>query len=187
MSEVVLSNVRLSYVNVWEPRPNLTGVMKYSVSVLMEKKNKTAIATCEKAVKEAIDAAVKAGKLSKAQVSIVQNPLRDGTKEYEVEKKDANYKGLIFFNANSDNRPSVVDEHVNPIFDQEELYSGCWANVAVSFYFTNKGGEPKVAVGINHIMKTRDDERLDGRTNVTEAFAQFLNADTEGTDSGDLT
>ncbi|HSR01247.1 MAG TPA: ssDNA-binding protein, partial [Methylophilaceae bacterium] len=82
MSEVVLSNVRLSYVNVWEPRPNLAGVMKYSVSVLMEKKNKAAIATCEKAVKEAIDAAVKAGKLSKAQVSIVQNPLRDGTKEY---------------------------------------------------------------------------------------------------------
>lgn len=174
MSEVVLTNVRLSYVAVWEPKPNLAGQLKYSASIMVEKSNEAAMAICNKAVSDAINGAVTSGKISKAKSAIVLSPLRDGDKEVEVEKKTSDYAGFMFFNAYSDNRPSVVDEYAQPIFNQDEIYSGCWTNVAVSFYFTDKGGEPRVAVGLNHIMKTGDDDRLDGRTNVTDAFAAYI-------------
>lgn len=186
-NEIVLEHVRLSYIALWEPRPTLSGAMKYSASVMIPNKDKNAIAVCKKAIDDAIDGAIKTGKLSKAQRPIVQSPLRDGTKEFEVEKKDANYKGYMFFNAYSDSQPSIVDNQVNRIFDREEIYSGIIAAVAVSFYFTNKGGEPRVAVSLNHVLKEADADRLDGRTNVAEAFAKFVTADTEGITGGDLT
>lgn len=186
-NEIVLEKVRLSYVSLWEPRPTLSGAMKYCASVLIPQTDKNALAACKKAIEEAIDGAVKIGKLSKAQRTIVQSPLRDGTKEYEVEKKDANYKGYIFFNAYSDHQPSLVDSQVNRIFNREEIYSGIIAAVAVTFYFTNKGGEPRVAVSLNHVLKEADADRMDGRTNVAEAFAKFVTANTEGATGGDLT
>lgn len=174
MGEIAIGNVRFSYVSIWEPRANLAGQMKYGVSVLVPKADKKSVALCEKAISDAIDAGIAAGKLPKAQKKIVQSPLRDGDLEFEVQKKDENYQGMVFFNAYSDSMPSIVDKHGNPIIDRELTYSGMWGVVAVNFYFTNKGGEPRVAVGLNHVMKQRDDDRMDNRTNVADAFAAFI-------------
>ena len=54
------------------------------------------------------------------------------------------------------------------ITDKEEMYSGCYGNVAVSLYpyeFTGKYG---VGVGLNAIQKTKDGERLDGGTSLDD-------------------
>ena len=180
MAEVVIENVRLSYLNCWEPKPNLSGVLKYGASCLISQEDKPMLDRINKAISEAIQAAITAGKLNKAAAPSVLSPLRDGTAEYKMEKKDVSYNGFSFFNANSDNPPTVVDRNVQQIFDKDEVYSGCWANVAVSFYFTAAGGTPRVAVGLNHIMKLKDDDRLDGRTNVQDAFAKYAPVDDPG-------
>lgn len=174
MGEVILEECRLSYLNAAKSKPNKAGVPKYSASIMVPENNAATLALIKHAVKEAVEAAISGGELSPAQRSIVISPLRSGTQEYAVERKTADFNGFYFINAYSDNPPGLVDKNVQPILNPDELYSGIWANVAVNFYFTKKGGEPRVAVGLNHIMKLRDDDRLDGRTNVQDAFAKYV-------------
>lgn len=171
---VHLENVRLSYLNCWEPKPNKAGKPKFSASVMIPEDNVKALKVAKRAVEEAIDAAVKSGDLLKEQVEDVISPIRSGTAEYKKKKKSADFNGFYFVNAYSDNQPGVVDRRVRPILDREEMYSGVWAVVDVNFYFTDLGGTPRVAVGLNHILKLKDDDRLDGRTNVQDAFAKYV-------------
>ena len=54
------------------------------------------------------------------------------------------------------------------ITDKNEVYSGCYGNVAVSFYAYEFTGKYGVGVGLNGIQKTADGERLDGGTSVDD-------------------
>lgn len=184
MAEVIIENVRFSFVNIWDAKPNKAGVPKFSASIMIEEDNTSALKVVKKAINDAMDAAIEGGELTQARKPAVLSPLRSGSEEYMVEKKPSEYNGFYFFNAYSDNQPGIVDKRVKPILDKDEVYSGMWGNVAVSFYFTKKGGEARVAVGLNHVMKTKDDDRMDGRTNVTEAFKKYLQ---DANDGGDLT
>ena len=57
-TKVVTGEVRLSYANVWEPRPGMNGGKdKYSVSLIIPKSDTE---TIEK-IEAAIDAAIEAG------------------------------------------------------------------------------------------------------------------------------
>lgn len=190
MAEVVVENTRLSYVSLLEPKANLSGVLKYSASVIipleLNGKPNPMIKVVKGAVETAMNQAVAAGKLKEVMKPGVASPLRDGTAEYNMEKRDVSYNGSLFFNANANDRPSLVDSRMSPIMDPAEVYSGMWAHVAVSFYYTDKGGSPKVAVGLNHVMKIRDDTRLDGRTDVTQAFSKYAPEDEVPSDTSEL-
>lgn len=176
--EIVLDNVRLSYVNVWEPVMNQNGQLKYGTSVLIEDSNKKDLDKVRKTIEFVMEEAIRTGAISRAKKPVIESPLRNGSAEYKVEKQPKDYDGMWFFNARSNDQPSIVDESVSPIMDRSQVYSGCWGRVAVSFYFTDNGGVPRVAVGLNHLMKTKDDDRLDGRSNVLDVFKKYL-------DSGD--
>ena len=85
---------------------------------------------------------------------------------------------MIFLNANSTREPAVIDRRAQPIMDQDEVYSGCYANVKLSFYPFNSNGNQGVAVGLVAVQKVKDGERLAGGTG-TEGF-ETLDADTDG-------
>ena len=171
--EIVLYNVRLGFANVWEPVADDNGNLKYSAAVIMPDDNPKHLEKCNEAIHAVIESAIDHGKLGKAKRKAVELPLRDGTEEVEMGKKDSSFNGSHFFNARSNRQPSLVDRQKQEITDTDEIYSGVWANVAVSFYFTKNGGTPRVAVGLNHIQKWRDDERTDGRSNVNEVFDSY--------------
>ena len=64
--------------------------------------------------------------------------------------------------------PLIINGAKQYITDKEEMYSGCYGNVAVSLYpyeFTGKYG---VGVGLNAIQKTKDGERLDGGASIDD-------------------
>lgn len=67
----------------------------------------------------------------------LKTPLRDGDTDIP---DDEAYKDSYFFNANSKQKPQVVDNKVEPIIDQSEVYSGCYGNISVSFGLGGKGG-----------------------------------------------
>ena len=48
----------------------------------------------------------------------------------------------------------------------EEVYSGMWAYVSVTFYAYDVNGNKGIACGLNNIMKFKDDERLGGRVSA---------------------
>lgn len=158
-SRVVLQNVRLSYAHIWEPTVigNDGGDPKYSSAILIPKSDTKTLHSIEKAVNAALEAgkAKFGGKIPP--LGALKLPLRDG----DVERDDAEaYQNMMFFNASSKTQPQIVDQNVQPILDQSEVYSGCWVNVSIEFYAFNVKGNRGVAASLCNIQKLRDDEPL---------------------------
>lgn len=171
MSTKVIIPARLSYANIWEPKANNSGKLKYSVSLIIPKSDTTTIAAIEAAIDAAI--AENTGKLGNAKKSMLKLPLRDG----DLERDDEAYADSMFINANSDIAPQVVDKNVKPILDRDEVYSGCYANVSVTFYAFSVDGNKGVAAGLGNIQKVRDGERIDGRVSAAQEFAPVESED----------
>ena len=93
-------------------------------------------------------------------------PLREGDVERE---EDENYAGMVFFNASSLYKPSVVDSGLEEIIDETELYSGCYGRVRVHFYAFD-GKSKGIAAGFDAIQKTEDGKPLGSSVNAAEIF-----------------
>ena len=135
IGKVITGKARFSYCNIWEPKSINGGDPKYSVSLIIPKSDTKTIAE----ISAAIEAAKQEGK-AKFGGKIPANlklPLRDG----DVERPDdAAYANSFFVNANSKERPGVVDKSAKPILDQDEVYSGCYGRASIVFYAFNSNG-----------------------------------------------
>ena len=171
-TKVVTGEVRLSYAHIWEPSAMEGNAPKYSVAVLVSKNDKETL----RAIKEAIEEAKETGK-GKWNGKIppaVKTPLHDA----DVERPDDEaYAGCYYFNASSKNKPGIVDENVQPILDQSEVYSGCYARVSVNFYAYNANGNKGVAAGLGNIQKIKDGDSLGGATRAEDDFSVVTDDD----------
>ena len=165
-AKVVTGKVRFSYANVFSPKAAQEGATpKYSVSIIIPKSDTETIAKINKAFEEvkAASAAVFGGSVPK----LLKGGLRDG----DAEKDDAAYANSYFINANSVNKPGVVDQDLNPIIDPSEFYSGCFGRASITFYPYNSNGSKGIACGLNNIQKTEDGGKLGGGSNAADDFA----------------
>lgn len=169
-TKVITGPVRLSYANIWEPKSINGSDEKYSVSLVIPKSDK---ATVDK-IKAAIQAAYEDGESklkgngkSVPSLKNLKTPLRDGDEE---RPDDEVYKDCYFVNANSKSAPQIVDQRVQPILDQNEVYSGCYARVSITFYAFNSNGNKGIACGLGNIQKVRDGEPLGGHSNAEDDF-----------------
>ena len=164
-TKVVTGKVRLSYVNVFEPRAGMNGGdAKYSLCVLISKSDK---ATLDK-IQKAVDAAKQAGAAQwggKVPAGL-KLPLRDG----DTERDTPEYKGHFFINCSSKQKPGVVDAAVNPILDQGEVYSGCYGRVSMNFYAYNQSGNRGIGAGLQNVQKLAEGEPLSGRSRAEDDF-----------------
>ena len=166
-------NTRLSYAHVWEPSSVNGGEPKFSVSVLIPKDDKATV----DAVNKAVDAAIEEGigkfggkKPSKAAIKL---PLRDG----DTERDDEAYAGHWFINASSKSAPQIVDRSLQPILDRDEVYSGCYARVALTFVAFNSNGNKGIACGLGNIQKVRDGEPFGSKTRAEDDFSTLEDDD----------
>ena len=124
----VIVPCRLSYANIWEAQSINGSEPKYSVSAIIPKNDKATLAKIKSAVEQA-----KKDSLSKWGGKVPANlklPLRDG----DIDRPDDEaYANSYFFNANSKQAPQIVDKMVQPILDQNEVYSGCYGKISVTF------------------------------------------------------
>lgn len=160
-------NVRFSYVNLVAPKaaPGSTE-LKYGMSVIIPKTAKKTI----RAIEDAIEAAAELGKEKFGKSFKAKKlPLRDG----DQEREDAAYANSYFLNANSKNRPGMVDSKVQPIIDPAEIKSGDWGRVSLNFYPFNVNGNAGVAVGLNHVQKVKDGESLGGFSTPKDEFDEI--------------
>lgn len=167
---ITIGPVRFSYLACWEPKAiNEGDTPKYSVSAIIPKSDTKTI----KAIEAAIEVAKQSGKDTKFAGKIPANlklPLRDG--DLERDEDDA-YKDSMFVNCHATNKPGIVDVNRNPVMDKDEVYSGAYGYLNVTFYPYNSGGSKGVAAGFNHLMKTKDGTPLSGRVSVDAAFADL--------------
>jgi len=173
-------NTRWSYVSVFQPKSINGSTPKYSVSLIIPKDDKKTLAAVNAAIQAAYDEG--AGKLkgnsrSVPALSALKTPLRDGDAE---RPDDPAYAGSYFINANSTQKPGIVDGKLQHIIALEEVYSGVYGRASISFYAYNTNGNRGIACWLNNLQKLRDGEPLGGHARAEDDFAaaedeDFLN------------
>lgn len=171
---VTTNRARLSYEHLFRPYAHQQNQEpKYSVTVLVPK---TDVET-KRRIDAAIAAATNAG-VSKcwngAKPPVLAVPVYDGDGvRPNGEHFGAECKGCWVFTASSKNAPQVVDLSLNPIINQSEVYSGCYARVNVNFFPYNSNGKRGIGCGLNAVQKLEDGEPLGGGISAAEAFGSF--------------
>jgi len=174
---MITSLVRFSYLNAFEPKANPSGDLKYSASILISKKDIAGIKAVQGAINVAVQKGLDNNKFTKAQISGLRLPFRDGDVEFDQGTRGAEYQGCFFLNSSSANKPGVVKAQTEgspvPLFDPEDFFSGCYGRADINFFPYNQAGNRGVGVGLNNLMMVKEGERLDGRQKAEDAFAEY--------------
>ena len=124
--------VRLTYAFLWTPRSasEEDGSQKgerYSTCILIPKNDQQTIERFHIALQHAVALGQKKGLWGATLPSNFKFPLRDG--DAECAEKGEEYAGHWFLNASAIRRPQIVDINRNDIWEESDVYSGCYARV----------------------------------------------------------
>lgn len=171
-TKVVTGECRFSYLNAFVPRAaEEGGKLKYSVQLLIPKKDKETLAK----VRAAIEAAKEKGKSMLVVDGKIPANIKICLRDGDIDRpSDESYAGHYFISANSNQKPGFIDENRQPILDANQAYSGMYGRADLNFY---SYGPPKVkargiACGLNNLQKLRDGEPLAGRASAEAAFGE---------------
>ena len=168
-TKCVTGKVRFSYVNIFKSRSFKEGQdAKYSVCLLIPKKDKATVAKIRAAIEEAVQEGI-SSKWGGKKPKNLRLPLRDGDEERADEAGE--YEGMYFMNANSSTKPGIVDKDLNEILDPDEVYSGCWGRASVNFFPYDSNGNKGIGCGLNNIQKLADGKPLGGHSRAEDDFA----------------
>lgn len=165
--KIITGKVRFSFTkNVFTPDEKGS----YSIMILIDKKDKETLAKINGAVdKFKTDpkaVAIWGGKF----LPSFKTPLRNGDTERDTEKYPE-YKGHYFVNANTYNKPSVVDSGMNDIINKSDLYSGCYGRVSMVPAAYHVDGNKGIKFYLNNVQKLSDGEPLGGGvSNASDDF-----------------
>ena len=159
---------RLSYPNLFTPRAaNEQAAPKYSATLLIPK---TDTATIQR-VQAAIDAAVQDGvdrHVFKQPIDPSHSkypPLRDGDLPNDSgEPRGTEFAGHWFISAKAgaQRKPFIVDQQLQPIIDENDIYAGCYVNMAVQFFAYENSGNKGISAALVGVQFVKDGERLGG-------------------------
>lgn len=173
---ITLGEVRLSYCNLFQPRPpfnNPNGEPKFSTTILVPKSNTRAKVMIDAAINAAIEMGVAKcwNGIRPPQPAICVHD-GDGPRPSDGQPFGAECKGHWVFTASckADRAPFVVDSRVQPILQQGEIYSGVCGNVNISFFAYANSGKKGIGCGLNGFQKTRDEEPLGSSISAGDAF-----------------
>ena len=157
---------RLSYAHLAKPHaPNEQAEPKYSVSVLIPKTD-PAIPAIQAAIQAALQDGVNRGIWSSMPdpSAFRYPPLRDGDAPTDSgESRGQEYAGHHFISAKN-KKPVFLRDQQNAeipvMLADRELYSGCYANVALEFYAYSNSGNKGVTASLLGVQKVKDGEPL---------------------------
>ncbi len=165
-TKVITGKCRASFVHVFEPQSVNGSEPKYSISLIIPKSDTETL----NKIRAAIEEARQNGAASKWGGKIPPNlkmPLRDG----DVDRPDDDaYANAYFINANSNEKPGIVDRKRVPITDPLAIYSGCYVRASINFYPFNSNGNKGISAGLANIQFWCDGEPLNGRVRAEDEF-----------------
>jgi len=170
-NRVKTGKVRASFLNVIIPRAAQEGQPpKYSVALLISKKDKKTLDELKSAIADAIEID-RAGKNHLKGVKTPKNPLHDGDGE---KPNGGEYgpecAGCYVLNASCKDQPGLVDRDNNVMKEKGEWYSGIYVRADITFAAYNTAGSKGVGCFLNHLKKLADGEPLSGAGNPELAF-----------------
>lgn len=159
--------VRLSYANLDKPSETEINKGKYSVSVLIPKSDVETVDLIENLAATII----KEEKNGKFKGKNIQPGVYKFLKDGDIERPgDEAYKGHYFFNTKSEQKPNLFDKYGNPISQEGEIYSGCYALVIANLYAFNQAGNFGIASGLYGVKKVKEGEPLSGGSCTADDF-----------------
>lgn len=184
-TEVLLKEVRLSYVNLISPSKGAysEGDDKYRVTFLLPKNDAKAKADIDAAIKEAYSLGVT--KKWGGSRPAMKHPVYDGDgPRPSGEMFGEECRGHWVFTGSSNTQPEVVDaagakliEPGQPVQRPSEVYSGMYVSALVNFYAYNNNGNRGIACGLGPMKKRRDGEPLGGAQPKASQVFDFDPAD----------
>ena len=173
-TQVVTGKVRFSFLHVFEPYAQAEGAeKKYSVTLLISKKDKKTVEKLQAAAKAARKAyQEKNGKALPPESSAVipgLGTIHDGDGQRPSgDEFGPECKGCYVVTASSKQAPKLVDADKNEILDRSELYSGCYGKAMINAFGYKQSGNAGVSFGLNAIMKLEDGEPLGAHADVND-------------------
>lgn len=166
--KVVVGEVRFSYAHVFEPWGDTDP--KYSVVAVINKKDAHIIEELKRAIQEVYDEE-KQGMFKGRTINSLALPLKDGDNPGEGREPNPSYEGSYYISANRKTAPGVVGRDRKPIINQDDFYSGCYGYISLTIAPYDINGKKGIKAYLNHLMKTRDGDRLGGATTAEFDFA----------------
>ena len=159
-TKVVTGKVRLSYVQLFEPKAIEGSAPKYSVTLLIPKSD---TATVQK-IKAAMAEAAEKFRQKNGAASLPANPITplhdgDGVKPSSGEPYGPECKGcyVMAVSCSESQKPVVVDAAGNAILNPSEVYSGCYGRASLNFYGYNNR-KKGIGAGLLAVQKLHDGE-----------------------------
>lgn len=162
-----------SYVTVLEPRADQQGKLKYSITVLLPKSRAAELKPLEAAILEV--AKEKWGNKAEAIIKAAKYPvIRDGDKKVDADgQPDPVYAGHLYFAAKSDKKPGVIDAMKQPVFTEEDIYSGCFLRISANVFSYEYQGNKGISLGLNNVQVLRKGDRIAGRKAAEAEFSEW--------------
>lgn len=174
-TKLTIKGARLSYAHVFKKHSIQGGDPKYSCQIIIDKDHPQ----IEK-IEAAIAAAAK-GKFPKLvngnKVSAkLKTPLRDG----DDEENEKVYADKYFFNSSNTQPPMTIGRRKEQIVEEDNvIYSGCYANVNITFYAFDTNGNKGVAASLGGVQFVKDGEALGGNPTTIDDFDEEDDFDDE--------
>lgn len=165
MSKMVLTEVRLAFANIWEPKAigtNANAEPRCSASLLIDPKTQGAIMDAVKAkIKEvAVEKwGVKAADVLKSLAAKGDLCLHNGDTKADYE----GFSGMWFVSASNPTRPVVVDRDKSPLTRADgKPYSGCYVNANVDIWAQDNQFGKRINAKLLAIQFVKDGESFSG-------------------------
>lgn len=155
--DIVLTGI-ISYPNVFVPKQiNGRGDPKFSGTLILDPA--TDWDAAQACVQEAI-----AAKFPQGAPANLRMPFQPADED--------GFPGQWKIHAYGDRQPQVVDQRVQPVMDQNQLFAGCKVNMYVRFYGYDASGNRGVGVGLNavQILDNVNVKRLDNSKDAKDVF-----------------
>ena len=169
---VKLTNVRLSFPALWQPRvgPDANSKPSYQASFILDKKGN--VEDIEK-VRAVIAGIVKESFKGKQPPKIC---LRDGSEKPDV---DGYGPGVMFISARSDKRPEVVGRLMEKIIESDnKVYAGCVVNATVRLWAQDNNYGKRINAQLRAIQFVKDGPQFgEGAVDVIKEFTALPDED----------
>nr|DAK81144.1 MAG TPA: DNA helix destabilizing protein [Caudoviricetes sp.] len=176
MSKVITGKVRFSYVALLNPRNDLNGNSKYSVTALLPKSDIQTKQAIDAAIAQAIEEG-RNGKWNGVVPPVVPTPIHDGDGVKDSgEPYGDECKGCWVFTASTNAdptrpRPEIVGPDLQPIMSATEVYSGMYGRLSVNFAPYFSAGKRGIGCYLNNVQKLEDGTPLGGsKASASEDF-----------------
>ena len=176
-TKVLTCEVRLSYVNLVQPKTNDLNPgeePKYSVTLLIPKTE----VNCKKDIDASIEAAAKMAEKKLwggKRPPVMAIPIHDGD---GVRRNGTAFgdecREHWIITAKTKTKPQVVHQsNVRVELAPQDIYSGMYGRVTINFYGYDFRGNRGIGCGLGNVMKTREGEPLTGVTSAATDFADL--------------